>query len=174
MGTDPLVGAGQGTRRALRGRGAASGRFWRVEGWQHEHRLRVRYAETDQMGVAHHAAYLVYLEEARTRMMAERGCSYAELERGGFGLPVRRVELRCRSSARYDEELVVRTRLARLRPASVTFEYELVRALDGALVATALTELACVDLGSAERPIRPLPDDLRERLSPAEGDRSGA
>lgn len=119
------------------------------------------------MGVAHHAAYLVYLEEARTRMMAERGCSYAEFERGGLGLPVRRAELRYRTSAHYDEELCVRTRVGRLGPASVTFEYELVRALDGALIATALTELACVDLRSPTRPIRSLPTELRERLGPS-------
>lgn len=130
----------------------------------HEHRLRVRYAETDQMGVAHHAAYLVYLEEARTRMMAERGCSYAELERSGLGLPVRRAELRYRASARYDEELCVRTRVGRLGQASVSFDYEVVRAADGALLATASTELACVDLVSPGRPIRPLPPELRERL----------
>lgn len=116
------------------------------------------------MGVAHHAAYLVYLEEARTRMMAERGCSYAELERSGLGLPVRKAELRYRASARYDEELVVRTRVARLRPASVTFEYEVARTADGKLLATASTELACVDLAAADRPIVPLPAELRERL----------
>lgn len=133
--------------------------------WQHEHHLRVRYAETDQMGVAHHSVYLVYLEEARTRMMAERGCSYAELERAGIGLPVRRAELRYRNSARYDEELVVRTRVARLRPASVTFEYELARVADDLVLATALTELACVDLASPLRPVLPLPAELRERLS---------
>src|SRR5215218_6169990 len=46
----------------------------------HEHRLRVRYAETDQMGVVHHANYLLYVEESRTRLMADRGCSYAEFE----------------------------------------------------------------------------------------------
>src|SRR5580765_3234482 len=70
----------------------------------HEHRLRVRYAETDQMGVVHHANYLLYLEESRTRMMAELGCSYAELEQSGWALPVRRTELRFRAPAYYDEE----------------------------------------------------------------------
>jgi acyl-CoA thioester hydrolase len=117
------------------------------------------------MGVAHHSSYLVYLEEARTRMMAERGCSYAEFEQGGLGLPVRRAELRYRASARYDEELLVRTRVSRLGPASVTFEYEVVRAADGLLLATAMTELACVDLAAADRPITPLPQGLRERLA---------
>lgn len=133
----------------------------------HEHRLRVRYGETDQMGVVHHANYLLYVEESRTRLMAERGCSYAALERAGWGLPVRRLELRFRAPAEYDEELVVRTHVARVRAASVTFESEIVRASDGAALAHASIELACVRLGTAERRPAPLPDDLRALLLPA-------
>jgi acyl-CoA thioester hydrolase len=130
-----------------------------------EHRLRVRYAETDQMGVAHHASYLIYLEEARTRMMEAWGCSYAECERAGVGLPVRRLEVRYRASALYDDEIRVLTSVKGLRAASVTFDYELRRASDDALLATAWTELACVDLNSAERKVTPLPDTLRALLS---------
>src|SRR5215203_5845861 len=86
----------------------------------HEHRLRVRYAETDQMGVVHHANYLLYVEEARTRLMSERGCSYAELERAGWGLPVRRVEVRYRAPALYVEKLVVPTRVTLLPATTLT------------------------------------------------------
>lgn len=135
----------------------------------HELRLRVRYGETDQMGVVHHANYLAYFEEGRTRMMADLGCSYAELERQGVGLPVRRVELRYRNPAHYEEELVVRTRVSAMRAASVTFEYELVRPADGTLVATGLTELACVDLVASPRKVLALPESLRELLGPNEG-----
>jgi acyl-CoA thioester hydrolase len=135
----------------------------------HEHRLRVRYGETDQMGRAHHASYLLYLEEARTRMMAERGCSYAELERAGIGLPVRRAELRYRGAIGYDEELLVRTRVERIRNASLTFAYELSRAADGARVAEARIELACVDLRSSpQRPVA-LPEAVRAALAGASG-----
>lgn len=116
------------------------------------------------MGVAHHAAYVVWLEEARTAMMAARGCSYAALERDGVGLPVRRLEVRYRASARYEDELIVRTRVSRVRPASITFEYEVLRAGDGTKVATASTELACVDLADPSRPVQPLPPRLRELL----------
>ncbi|MCA8981853.1 MAG: acyl-CoA thioesterase [Planctomycetes bacterium] len=130
----------------------------------YEHWLRVRYAETDQMGVAHHASYLVYFEEARTRMMEAWGCSYADCEKAGVGLPVRRLEVRYRSSAFYDDELRVLTRVRDLRAASVTFDYELRRASDDVLVATGWTELACVDLHAAERKVTPLPDSLRELL----------
>lgn len=135
----------------------------------HEHRLRVRYGETDQMGVVHHANYLLYVEESRTRLMADRGCSYADLERAGWGLPVRRVELRFRAPAAYDEELVVRTHVGRVRAASVTFDSEIVRASDGVALASASIELACVRLGTAERRPVPLPDDLRVLLEPAQG-----
>jgi acyl-CoA thioester hydrolase len=133
----------------------------------HEHRFRVRYAETDQMGVVHHANYLIYLEESRTRFMAELGCSYAELERSGWLLPVRRAELRYRAPARYDEELVVRTRVERLRGASVTFSSDIVRASDGAPIASGEIELACIDSRGGDRRPTLLPADLREKLESA-------
>jgi acyl-CoA thioester hydrolase len=123
--------------------------------------VRVRYAETDQMGVVHHGSYILYLEEARTRMMAEDGHSYAQLERAGIGLAVRRVELRYRMAAYYEDELRIRTRVERVRGASVLLSYELRRGADDELVAEASTELACVDL--KQRPSRPLllPEGLR-------------
>jgi acyl-CoA thioester hydrolase len=130
----------------------------------HEHRLVVRYAETDQMGVVHHAAYLVYLEESRTRLMRERGCSYAEMERRGCGLPVRKAELRYLAPAFYEQELTVRTRVARVGHASVVFASEVVRTQDGTPLATGSIELACVDLHSEERRLMPLPDDVRQVL----------
>ena len=134
----------------------------------HETRLRVRYGETDQMGVAHHANYLLYFEEGRTRMMAERGCSYAELERRGVGLPVRKVELRYRAPARFDEELLVETRVARLGAASVTLETRILRADDRSALASGQVELACIDLVRRERGPIPLPADLRRTLSGAQ------
>ncbi|TAJ11651.1 MAG: acyl-CoA thioesterase [Planctomycetota bacterium] len=127
------------------------------------HRLRVRYAETDQMGVVHHGSYVLYLEEARTRMMADDGMSYAALERAGIGLAVRRVELRYRLPAYYEEELVIATRVERVRAASVLLAYE-VRRDAGAgdeLVADGSSELACVDLRHKPAPPRVLPDELR-------------
>ncbi len=130
----------------------------------HEHRLRVRYGETDQMGVVHHANYLLYAEESRTRLMADRGCSYADLERAGWGLPVRRVELRYRAPASYDDELAVRTHVGRVRAASVTFESEIVRVRDNEILANASVELACIRLRTEDRRPVPLPDDLRALL----------
>ncbi len=126
----------------------------------HETRIRVRYGETDQMGVVHHANYALYVEESRTALMRDRGCSYAELERRGIGLPVRRLEVRYRAPACFEDELVVRTRVGRLRAASVTFESEVHRAADGVHVASAVVELACIDLGHRERGPIAIPDEL--------------
>jgi acyl-CoA thioester hydrolase len=133
----------------------------------HEHRLRVRYAETDQMGVVYHANYLVFMEEGRTRYLASLGCLYSELERGGIGLAVHRAEVEYRAPAHYDEELLVRTRIERVRSASVSFGYEIARATDGARLATGTTDLACLALAEEPRRVRHLPQELRELLEAA-------
>jgi len=124
----------------------------------------VRYAETDQMGVVHHANYLLYLEESRTALMAARGCSYAAVERSGWALPVRKAGLRFRSPARYEDELVVRTWVEKLGQASVSFGSEVWRESDQTLIATGSIELACLDIRAAPRKLAPLPEDLRRAL----------
>jgi acyl-CoA thioester hydrolase len=136
------------------------------DGWR-GHTLRVRYGETDQMGVAYHANYLVYMEEGRTRLMAALGCPYSEIERTGVGLVVRKAALRFRAPARYEDELDILTRIARVGGASVTFEYRIERAADRELACEGSTELACVDLTTDARPVRMLPDALREILERA-------
>ena len=130
----------------------------------HEHRVRVRYAETDQMGVVYHANYLIYMEEGRTRLMQERGFLYAELERRGIGLAVHRALVEYRAPARYDEELLVRTSVGRVRSASVSFSYEILRASDGTLLATGATDLACLALDEEPRRVRHLPPEVRAAL----------
>lgn len=130
-----------------------------------EHRLQVRYGETDQMGVVYHANYLVYFEEGRTRLMEALGLPYAELERRGFGLVVRKAGLRYRAPARYADHLLVRTRVARTGAASVEFEYQVLRAADGVRLADGSTELACVDLRQDQRPVCMLPDELRRLVA---------
>jgi len=130
----------------------------------HVLRLRVRYGETDQMGVVHHANYALYVEESRTTLMRELGCSYAELERRGIGLPVRKLEARYRTPALYEDELTVTTSVGKLGAASVTFVSEIARPADGARIASVLVELACIDLHNRSRGPIPLPDDLRRLL----------
>lgn len=131
----------------------------------HEHRLQVRYAETDQMGVVYHANYLIYMEEGRTRMMAERGFPYHELERQGWALVVRKAQVRYRAGARYGDEVLVRTEVERLGGASILLRYELERPADGTLLATGSIELACVDLKDPARGPTMLPEHLRSGLA---------
>lgn len=127
-------------------------------------RLRVRYGETDQMGRAHHAHYLLWCEEGRTAWMRERGASYADLEDAGVFLPVSRVSVDYREPAGYEEEIDVVTRVAGVRSRSVTFAYRVLRAADGTVLADATTELVCMD---GRGKVRRLPDELRSALSGA-------
>lgn len=128
--------------------------------------LRVRYAETDRMGRAHHAVHLVWAEAGRTSWMRERGISYADLEDRGVFLPVSRVEVDYRGGVGYDETVRVRCWPAAVRSRRVTFGYDFARAPDGETVARAETDLVCMD---GEERVRRLPDDLRKVLSGAGG-----
>ena len=134
--------------------------------------IRVRYAETDAMGVAHHASYLAWLEVGRTEWIrrppglaqdaagdhaADAERSYRTLERAGFLLPVLEVSCRYLASARYDDALVVRTRLSEATRARMAFDYEVVRGRDGRPLATGRTLHAVTD--AAGRPRR-MPKDL--------------
>jgi acyl-CoA thioester hydrolase len=124
--------------------------------------VRVRYAETDRMGVAYHAHYFVWFEMARTKLMRRAGCAYKDLEdRDGLRFPVIRAEARYHASARYDDRLDVDARLVSVGGARLRFEYELSAGDGGRLLATGFTEHACV--GRDGRPRR-LPELLRRRL----------
>ncbi len=114
------------------------------------HPATVRYAETDQMGICHHANFLLFLEDARTAMMADRGIPYGKLEKTGIGLPVRQVHVRYKSPAFYEDRLLVEVWIERLRSASVTFGYEITRLDEGqpTTLATAEIELACMDMNT--------------------------
>jgi len=123
---------------------------------------RVRYPETDRMGVAHHTHYLVWFELGRTELMRELGCTYAELEdRDGVFFPVVGLDAAFRASARYDEVVVITTRLASVGGVRVRFEYTISREGEGKVLAVGSTEHAAVDRRG--RPRR-LPPELRRRL----------
>ena len=108
-------------------------------------RVRVRYAETDKMGVVYYANYLVWFEVGRTDLLRREGWSYREMESNGFALPV--VEAHCayRQSARYDDELDIRTSGLMLSPVRVRFDYAVVRANDGIVLAEGHTVHASLD-----------------------------
>ena len=95
----------------------------------HETRLRVRYAETDQMGVVYHSNHLIWFEVGRVELLREMGFSYRDMEHeDGRFIAVAEVQCRYRAPVYYDEEIVVRTRLKKVRESVVIFSYELVRA----------------------------------------------
>jgi acyl-CoA thioester hydrolase len=101
----------------------------------HVSRVRVRYAETDQMGVLHHAGWVVYWEIGRTDLMRARGLSYRKLEDElGLMLPVVDFGARMTASAAYDDEVEIRTRVGEIGRVKVRFEYE--GYLDGRRLAT--------------------------------------
>ena len=108
-----------------------------------ELQVQVRYAECDSMNVAHHAAYPVWLEMARTEMLRRRGTAYRDLEAAGVFFVVVRMAIRYRRPARYDDVLTIRTRLVRADGVKLEHEYEIRR--HDEVLATAQTTLACVD-----------------------------
>ena len=126
--------------------------------------IRVRYAETDQMGRAHHSHYLVWCEIGRTAYMQERGVSYVELERQGILLPVARAELEYRRGVGYDDPVRIETTIEQVRSRSIVFGYRLSHAGTGDPVALGTTELFCTDAGG--RPMR-IPSELRSALDDA-------
>ncbi|MFL5339187.1 MAG: acyl-CoA thioesterase [Gemmataceae bacterium] len=119
--------------------------------------IRVRYSETDRMGLLHHANYLVYFEQARTELLRARGVTYKDLEDQGYLLVLTRVEVRYRRPARYDDVLTVRTSVTRTTAVRIEHKYEVLR--DSTLVAEGETTLASVDRDGR---IQALPGWLQE------------
>src|SRR5207302_6708253 len=106
--------------------------------------IRVRYAETDRMGLLHHANYLVYFEQARTDLLRQVGGNYKDLEDRGFFLVITKVEVKYKSPAHYDDLLTIRTTVTRTTPVRLEHRYEVFRE-GGTLVCEGATTLACVD-----------------------------
>lgn len=126
-----------------------------------ETEIRVRYGETDQMGVVYHANYAIYFEVGRTEWLREFGLSYSAMEAEGIMLPVISLSINYKNSARYDDRLKVITRLKKMPTASIEFDYEL-RKIDGDLLATGNTVLAFIDM-KRNRPTR-CPKYLLDKL----------
>jgi acyl-CoA thioester hydrolase len=109
-----------------------------------ESRVRVRYAETDQMGIVYYANYLVWFEVGRTDWLRANGWTYREMEAEGLMLPVLEAHCAYRQPARYDDELLIRTTARPVSPLRLAFDYEVVRG-DGALVASGSTVHTTLD-----------------------------
>jgi acyl-CoA thioester hydrolase len=120
--------------------------------------IRVRYAETDRMGLLHHANYLVYFEQARTELLRSQGYTYKDLEDQGYLLVLTKVEVRYRRPALYDDLLTIRTIVERTTAVRIDHRYEVLR--ENTLLAEGSSTLACID-----REGRPqaLPEFLRDQ-----------
>ena len=128
--------------------------------------VRVRYADTDQMGVTYHANYLVWFEVGRTDWLRGSGWTYRDMEEAGISLPVIEVFCQYHQPARYDDELEIRTRATALTPVRIRFDYEVVRLADG--VAAASGHSVHAALNQAGRPCR-LPARVLDMLEQPPG-----
>jgi acyl-CoA thioester hydrolase len=128
-------------------------------------RFRVRYGETDQMGVAYHPNYLAWCEVGRTDYIRELGTTYAEIERQGFFLAVAEASVRYATAAHYDDLIRVETSLDSVKSRALTFAYRIHRDEPApALLATALTTLVSIDAdGRPRRLADSILDLFRER-----------
>jgi len=129
---------------------------------EHEIMVRVRYADTDTMRVVYYANFFVWFESGRVELLRSRGIVYRDIEEMGIFIPVIEAHANYKAPARFDDELLVRTRLAKIGETSVRFENEVYK--------LPLMELLCsghtvhVVVGSDGKPMR-VPDDLRVKLS---------
>lgn len=107
---------------------------------EHTTQVRVRYAETDQMGVVYHANYVVWMEVGRVEAMRAAGLNYAEMEREGIRVAVLGVELQYKAAARYDDLVDITARVVEVQSRMMRIEYDMHRAADGQLLAQGATK----------------------------------
>jgi acyl-CoA thioester hydrolase len=129
----------------------------------HESTIRVRYAETDRMGVVYHANYLIWFEIGRTEFCRARGFAYKDMEENDRAfLVVAESYCRYKAPAHYDDELIIRTHITELRRRSVRFGYEIIRAEDGIIIAEGETGHVVTD---GNNRVISMPESYRLALS---------
>ena len=141
-----------------------------MDGW-HETEIRVRYAETDKMGIVHHSNYLVWFEAGRSEFCRARGFSYNEMEKDNALMVVAETYCRYKSPAHYDEVLLVRTKLGEMRSRSLRFLYEVVRPEDDTVIAEGETLHVVTD---ENKKVRSLPENYKVMLMTEEQPDSNA
>ena len=127
--------------------------------------LRVRYSETDQMGVVYHANYLVWCELGRTEHIRALGTTYQDIERAGVRLAVAEASLRYHAPARYDDVIRVETTLETVRSRHLDFSYLITLAATNQRLASVRTSLVSVDMGGK---VVAMPPELRAALRAAD------
>jgi acyl-CoA thioester hydrolase len=124
--------------------------------------FHVRYAETDQMGIVHHTAYTVWMEEGRSNWLRANGTSFTEFEKEGLSLAVSELHVRYSQPARYDQLVTVRCWIEEVRSRKVTFGYEIVEPSSGDLFARGYSKHICID---RQANVVRIPDKWRRFLS---------
>ena len=117
--------------------------------------MRVRYVETDQMGVVYHSNYLIWFEVGRVELIRQLGLNYKQMEEEGCGIAVVDVHVRYKAPARYDDELMIETRLLAARGAVVKFGYRILRITDGLLLCEGETMHVVVGMDMKKRSLPP-------------------
>lgn len=129
--------------------------------------LRVRFAETDDMGIVHHASYLLYFEVGRVELTRQAGASYADLEAGGHSLALSEIEIRYAAPAHFDQMLTVRTQVKAIRSRSITLTYEILDADTSQLLVNGTTRQVCLDhKGVVKRIPQPWLDAVQSFATP--------
>jgi acyl-CoA thioester hydrolase len=123
--------------------------------------VRVRYAETDAMGVVYHTNYLIWFEVGRGEYMRQKGGDYTDFEAQGFYLPVSELDARFIASARYGDLVTIRTWTEEMRSRSLTFAYEVVMQETGQVLVTGRTRHICTD---REGRVKVIPKEMKELL----------
>jgi acyl-CoA thioester hydrolase len=133
-----------------------------MDGW-HETEIRVRYAETDKMGIVHHSNYLIWFEAGRSDLCRARGFSYKAMEEeDGALMVVAEAYCRFKSPAFYEDILIIRTQVAEIRSRSIRFIYEIFRPSDAVLLAEGETLHVVTD---NDKKVRQIPEVYKERLA---------
>ena len=125
--------------------------------------IRVIYADTDQMGVVYYANYFVWLEIARTEFLRSLGIDYRSIEKENkLALPVVEAHCKYKAPARYDEIIVIQTKVSLIKNSSLRFDYKLINKATGALLVEAYTTHVFID--DERKPVR-MPDKIKEAFS---------
>lgn len=131
----------------------------------HDTIFRVRYGETDKMGIVYHANYYIYFEVGRTEFLREAtGISYGDMESMGVMLPLTETHCKYRVPAKYDDELLVRTAVKEMTVARIAFSYKLLRASDGVMLAEGKTVHAFVNKSGRPLNLKKVKCELFDRL----------
>ncbi|SHH49437.1 acyl-CoA thioesterase [Clostridium grantii] len=108
-------------------------------------KIKVRYAETDQMGIVHHSNYYIWFEVGRTEFTKKCGMSYSDIEKENIMMPVLETGCKHMEGAKYEDELIIETWINQLSGAKIIFNYNIIRELDNKLLATGFTKQTFID-----------------------------